>query len=77
MTTQDLDFTGGPWKLRNGDKVKNISFNSGIKKYISDNWIKDFLEWDEFGNCTNNQRSDLDIVENLDNWKYNRKDYTD
>lgn len=81
MTTQDLDFTGGPWKLRNGMVVKKLSRNDSGSHYtytaedynIVWNFIGEAHREEELGNGNFCLCPEFDIMENLDNWKYNRK----
>lgn len=76
MTIQDLDFTGGPWKLRNNMVVKNLSKNdSGSHNvYTSEEYN---IVWNFLGEAYLEDPKkfypEFDIMENLDNWKYNRK----
>lgn len=70
MFGQDLNFEGGPWKLRNGETVDKLVFKIEEECYFSTEDCDNV--WDklgkEYGGNTN-----LDIVESLHNWKYMRE----
>ena len=77
---EDLDFTGGPWLLRNGMRVKElVEFNSKPNNIFTSR-DKDYnLYWTNEGLAVRNDLvdytpcSEFDITENLNNWKHNRK----
>lgn len=67
-----MDFTGGPWLLRNGEKV-DIKWYS-VTSFTDTN---DKLFWDLEGNAFDNgligrPNASYDIMESLHNWKYLR-----
>lgn len=66
---QELNFEGGPWKLRNGERIDYIEGHQD--NYDGNLEDGTYLEWDFSGNCTNKNKN-FDIMESLLNWKYLR-----
>lgn len=71
LVNQELNFEGGPWKLRNGDTVQNLELDTFAEKpfYYSESDTKSGRTWDLKGN---NFNTEFDIMESLMNWKYLR-----
>lgn len=76
---QELNFEGGPWLLRNGEKVEKL-IRTDKNEYLSkeDKW-KD-VYWDNNGNgwidggpVGIDVYYNFDIVESCYNWKYLRE----
>lgn len=64
---QELNFEGGPWKLRNGNIVEKLTSEEGGYSGFINGVISG---WDENGNSL--FKKEEDIISSCYNWKYLR-----
>lgn len=84
---QNLNFEGGPWKLRNDMQVGNLvkdgldestyykspEYETTVWDYYGNAYISEPSNYEYKGQALVTSSTDFDIVESLYNWRYMRE----